>query len=92
MGLFRDSLEHTQPLLPLGLDYVEGFTQDYIHHGRTTLFAALDVATGKVLTECKERHHHQEFLAFLKHTEANVPDFLDIRLMVTPVLDKVSRD
>ena len=79
-------------LLPLGLDYAEGVTQDYIRHGRTTLFAALDVATGKVLTECKERHHHQEFLAFLKHTEANVPDFLDIRLMVTPVLDKVSRD
>ena len=48
------ALERTQPLLPLGLGYVEGVTHDYIRHGTTTLFAALDVATGKVLTECKE--------------------------------------
>ena len=76
------ALEHTQLLLSLRLGYVESITQDYIHNGRTTLFVALDVATGKVLTECKERHRHQEFLAFLKHTEANVPDFPDIHLMV----------
>ena len=67
------ALEDTQPLLPLGLGYVEGVTHDYICHGRTTLFTALDVATGKVLTECKERH---------RHIEANVPDVLDIHLMV----------
>ena len=76
------ALERTQPLLPLGLGYVEGVTHDYIRHGTTTLFAALDVATGKVLTECKQRHRHQEFLSFLKHIEGNVPEFLDIHLIV----------
>ena len=76
------ALERTQPLLPLRLDYVEGVTHDYIDYRMTTLFAALDVATVKVLRECKERHRHQKFLAFLKHIEANVTDFLDIHLMV----------
>ena len=76
------ALEGPQPLLPWRLGYVEGVTHNYIHHGRTTLFTALDVATGKVLTECKQRHRRQEFLAFLKHIEGNVPDFLDIPLIV----------
>jgi putative transposase len=76
------ALERTQPLLPLGLGYVEGVTHDYIRHGTTTLFAALDVATGKVLTQCKPRHRHQEFLSFLKHIDANVPSDLEIHLVV----------
>lgn len=76
------ALERTQPLLPLGLGYVEGVTHDYIRHGTTTLFAALDVATGEVLAQCKRRHRHQEFLAFLRHIDANVPDGLDIHLVV----------
>lgn len=76
------ALERTQPLLPLGLGYVEGVTHDYIRHGTTTLFAALDVATGKVLTQCKRRHRHQEFLGFLKHIDANVPPDLEIHLVV----------
>jgi putative transposase len=45
------ALDRTQPLLPMGLGYVEGVTHDYIRHGTTTLFAALDVATGEVLTQ-----------------------------------------
>lgn len=76
------ALERTQPLLPLGLGYVEGVTHDYIRHGTTTLFAALDVATGQVVTQCKPRHRHQEFLQFLKHIDANVPPDLDIHLVV----------
>ena len=76
------ALERTQPLLPLGVDYVKCVTYDCISHGTTTLFAVLNVATIKVLTKCKERHRHQEFLAFLKHIEANVTDFLDIHLIV----------
>lgn len=56
------ALERSQPLLPLGLGYVEGVTHDYKRHGTTTLFAALDVATGQVLGQCKPRHRHQEFL------------------------------
>jgi putative transposase len=50
------ALNRTQPLLPMGLGYVEGVTHDYIRHGTTTLFAALDVATGAVIAECKLRH------------------------------------
>jgi putative transposase len=75
------ALERTQPLLPMGLGYVEGITHDYIRHGTTTLFAALDVANGSVLTQCKPRHRHQEFLAFLRHIETNVPDRLDVHLI-----------
>lgn len=76
------ALERTQPMLPLGLGYVEGFTHDYVRHGTTTLFAALNIADGKVLAQCKTRHRHQEFLQFLKHVEANVPQDLDVHLIV----------
>ena len=47
------------PVLPMGLGYVEGVTHDYWRHGTTTLFAALEVATGTVITDCKTRHRHQ---------------------------------
>jgi putative transposase len=67
------ALERTQPLLPMGLGYVDGVTHDYIRHGTTTLFAALDIANGQVFTQCKARHRHQEFLSFLRHIELNVP-------------------
>ena len=76
------ALQRTQPLLPLGLGYVEGVTHDYVRPGTTTLFAALDVATGKVLSQCKRRHRHQEFLAFLRHIDRNVPQELDVHLVV----------
>ena len=68
------ALNRTQPMLPMGLGYVEGVTHDYVRHGTTTLFAALDIATGQVITQCKKRHRHQEFLAFLRHIDANVPE------------------
>jgi putative transposase len=76
------ALERTQPNLPLGLGYVEGMTHDYTRHGTTTLFAALDIATGKVIADCKRRHRHQEFLAFLNELEANVPAHLDVHLIL----------
>lgn len=76
------ALDRTQPVLPMGLGYVEGVTHDYVRHGTTTLFAALDIASGQVLTRCKPRHRHQEFLAFLNHIDANVPPDLDIHLVV----------
>ena len=76
------ALERSQPLLPLGLGYVEGVTHDYKRHGVTTLFAALDVATGQVLAQCKPRHRHQEFLQFLRHIAANVPADLDVHLIL----------
>jgi putative transposase len=76
------ALDRTQPLLPMGLGYVEGVTHDYIRHGTTTLFAALDVATGEVMTQCKPRHRHQEFLGFLRQIEKSVPQDLDVHLIV----------
>ncbi len=69
-------------MLPMGLGYVEGVTHDYVRHGTTTLFAALDIASGDVVTQCKERHRHQEFLAFLKHVETSVPKHLDVHIIL----------
>ena len=76
------ALNRTQPMLPMGLGYVEGVTHDYVRHGTTTLFAALDVANGEVITQCKARHRHQEFLAFLRHVDASVPKDLDVHLVI----------
>jgi putative transposase len=76
------ALERTQPILPLGLGYIEGITHGYIRHGTTTLFAALDIANGQVFAACKARHRHQEFLSFLKHIDANVPKTLDVHLVI----------
>jgi putative transposase len=56
------ALSRTQPVLPMGLGYIEGVTHDYVRHGTTTLFAALDIASGAVFTDCKPRHRHQEFV------------------------------
>src|SRR6266853_1961957 len=76
------ALERTQPMLPLGLGYVEGVTHDYRRHGTTTLFVALDTAKGKVITQCRQRHRHQEYLDFLRQIEENVPDQLDVHIVV----------
>jgi transposase len=76
------ALSRTQPVLPMGLGYVEGITHDYVRHGTTTLFAALDIATGTVFTDCKARHRHQEFLGFLKQIDQAVPCNLDVHLVV----------
>lgn len=76
------ALDRTQPLLPMGLGYVEGVTHDYVRHGTTTLFAALDVAKGNVIAQCKPRHRHQEFLSFLRHIDASVPARLDLHLVL----------
>jgi len=76
------ALDRTQPMLPLGLGYAEGVTHDYIRHGTTTLFAALDIASGTIIDQCKPRHRHQEFLQFLKHIDKNVPATMDIHLVV----------
>ncbi len=76
------ALERTQPNLPLGLGYAEGITHGYTRHGTTTLFAALDVQSGDILAQCKQRHRHQEFLAFLRHIDASVPAHLDVHLIL----------
>jgi putative transposase len=76
------ALDRTQPMLSMGLGYVEGVTHDYVRHGTTTLFTALNIATGQVVTRCKPRHRHQEYLAFLKQIDASVPANFDIHLVV----------
>lgn len=76
------ALDRTQPKLPLNLGYVEGFTHDYVRHGTTTLFAALDVATGRVIAKCRKRHRHQDWLAFLNLIDKETPADLDIHLIL----------
>ncbi len=76
------ALERSQPMLPMGLGYVEGVTHDYLRHGTTTLFAALDTAQGKVITQCRKRHRHQEYLGFLKEIEKNLPKTLEVHIIV----------
>jgi len=66
-------LQRTAPVLPVRPGHPEAVSFDYVRHGTTTLFAALEVATGKVTDACTERHRHQEFLAFLKQVAAAYP-------------------
>ena len=68
------ALNRTQKTLPMQPGHAEQRTSDYVRHGTTTLFAALEIATGKVTGLCKNRHRHQEFLAFLKHVARAYPD------------------
>src|ERR671921_1147797 len=67
------ALDRTQPGLPLKRGRAGTMTHDYQRHGTTTLFAALDVATGTVLGTCMQRHRHQEFIRFLNAVEKTVP-------------------
>src|SRR5438093_8537266 len=75
------ALERTQPMLPMGLGYVEGVTHDYRRHGTTTVFAALHTAKGTALTQCRRRHRHQEYLNFLRQIEKNVLPDLNVHLI-----------
>ena len=68
------ALNRTQKTLPMQPGHAEQRTHDYVRHGTTTLFAALEIATGTVTGLCKNRHRHQEFLAFLKHLARAYPD------------------
>src|SRR2546428_12708236 len=63
------ALDRTQPILALRPGLPERQTHDYERHGTTTLFAALNVAAGKIIAQCQPRHRHQEFLRFLKQID-----------------------
>jgi transposase len=67
------ALDRTQPILPLRPGLPEQRTSDYERHGTTSLFAALDIATGKVIGKCHRRHRHQEFLKFMEVVDAALP-------------------
>jgi transposase len=76
------ALDRTQPLLPMRPGQPERRTHDYKRHGTLSLFAALDIATGKVIGRCYQRHRSQEFLKFLRAIDAQVPDGLDLHLVM----------
>jgi len=76
------ALERSQPLLPLRPGQPERITHDYYRHGTTSLFAALDIATGKVIGRCHSRHRHQEFLRFLDQIDRSVPVGRDVHLVL----------
>lgn len=76
------ALERAQPVLPMDLGQPERRTHDYIRHGTTDLFAALDTATGAVLGKCFPQHRAREFKLFLREIDANVPAHLDVHVVL----------
>jgi transposase len=71
------ALDRTQKMLPMQPGFPERHTHDYVRHGTSRLFAALEVATGRITAACKPRHRHQEFLAFLKQIARTYPESFD---------------
>ncbi len=76
------ALDRSAPVLPMlpGVPQRQSF--DYIPHGTTSLFAALEIATGHVISAVKRRHRHQEFLAFLRTIDKTVPIGLDVHVIL----------
>jgi len=76
------ALDRTQPGLPLKKGRCGTFTHDYVRHGTTTLFAALEILEGKVIGQCFPRHRHQEFLRFLRRLDDEFPENLKLHLVL----------
>jgi transposase len=76
------ALDREQPVLPMMPGVPERRTHSYIRHGTTSLFAALDIASGFVIGKCYKRHRAAEFLDFLKQIDAQVPPDLDIHIIM----------
>ena len=76
------ALNRTQPILPLAPGVPARQSHDYERHGVTSLFAALDVASGVTISSCYRRHRHQEFLRFLNDIDANLPRGFDVHLVM----------
>ena len=76
------ALDRTQASLPMVKGRAGTMTHDYKHNGTTTLFAALDVLTGKVIGQCLPRHRHEEFLTFLRTIDREVPKGLGVHLIL----------
>jgi hypothetical protein len=76
------ALDRTQPGLPLKKGRCGTMTHDYKRHGTTTLFAALELAEGKVVGQCYARHRHQEFLKFLKRLDGEFPPEKKLHLVM----------
>jgi transposase len=80
------ALDRTQPVVPMRPGQAERRSHDYVRHGTLSLFAALATATGKIIGRCFARHRASEFRAFLDTVETNVPDDLDVHI----IMDNVS--
>jgi transposase len=76
------ALDRSQPILPMRPGQIERRTHDYTRHGTTSLFAALNVKTGKIIAEHHRRHRSIEFRKFLDTIDANVPERLDVHLVL----------
>ena len=76
------ALDRTQKSLPMFPGRKKTLTHDYKRNGTTTLFAAIELAEGKIIAECMKRHRHQEWLKFLKKIDAETPPDLDLHLIV----------
>ena len=76
------ALERTQPLLPMRPGLPARATHDYVRHGTTTLFAALNAKTGEVIGKCYRQHRAEEFLKFLRLIDRSVPSELDVHLIL----------
>ncbi len=76
------ALDREQPVLPMMPGIPERRTHSYVRHGTTSLFAALDIASGFVIGKCYKRHRATEFLDFLKQIDANVPPDLDVHIIM----------
>jgi transposase len=76
------ALDRTAPLLPMMPAVPARQTHDYVRHGTTSLFAALDMATGRVIGQTQRRHRHQEFLRFLRTIDKNTPSDMDLHLIL----------
>ena len=76
------ALNRTQPILPLAPGVPTRQSHDYERHGVTSLFAAMDVASGVTISNCYRRHRHQEFLRFLNNIDANLPSGFDVHLVL----------
>jgi transposase len=76
------ALDRTQPLLPMRPGQIERRTHDYRRHGTTNLYAAFDIATGKVLGRITQKHRAKEFLGFLRQIDRSTPTSLDLHLIL----------
>jgi len=76
------ALDRTQPSLPMRPAQVERRTHDYVRHGTTSLFAALDIQTGRILGKCYRRQRSQEFRRFLDEIDKSVPPELEVHLVM----------
>jgi transposase len=84
------ALDREQPVLPMMPGIPERRTHSYVRHGTTSLFAALDIASDFVIGKCYKRHRAAEFLDFLKQVDAQIPDGIDVHIIMDNYANKTA--